>query len=121
MAQQRPWRERLRRYRKRGGVLLHRLRRRLARSRKRRPRFFTPAFQAMYLLTAVSGALTWLSWRLMWTLPQAARMNLIADTGVDPESVTVLVSRDAHAIFVGMCVITGLCALCWLIVWLKKL
>ena len=92
-----------------------------AKHKKRQPKFFTPAFRVMYILTAVSAALTWLSWRLMWYLPQAAKMDLIASTGVDPDSVTVMVSQDAYAIFAGMCVLTLLCALCWLFVWLKKL
>lgn len=101
--------------------LWHGARRLWSRHRNRRPRFFTPAFQVMYILTVVSAVLTWLSWKLMWYLPQAAKMDLIADTGVDPDSVTVLVSQDAYAIFAGMCVLTLLCALCWLFVWLKKL
>ena len=92
-----------------------------AKHKKRQPRFFTPAFRVMYILTTVSAVLTWLSWRLMWYLPQAAKMDLVADTGVDPETVTVLVSQDAHAIFAGMCAITFLCVLVWLVVWLKKL
>lgn len=115
------WQRRLRRVRARLRVLLHRARRLRSRWRARRPKFFTPAFQVMYILTAVSGALTWLSWKLMWYLPQAARMNLVAETGVDPDTVTVLVSRDALAIFAGMCVITLLCVLVWLVVWLKKI
>lgn len=122
MAAKKPgWRRQLRRVWLRGRVLLHRGRRLRSRWRARKPKFFTPAFQVMYLLTAVSGALTWLSWRLMWYLPQAAKMNLVAETGVDPETVTVLVSQDAHAIFAGMCVITFLCAVVWLVVWLKRL
>lgn len=122
MAAKKPgWRRQLRRMWLRGRVLLHRGRRLRSRWRARKPRFFTPAFQVMYILTAVSGALTWLSWRLMWYLPQAAKMNLVAETGVDPETVTVLVSRDAYAIFAGMCVITFLCVVVWLVVWLKKL
>ena len=116
-----PWRRRLRCIRRRLSALLHRARRLRSRWRARRPKFFTPAFQVMYFLTAVSGALTWLSWKLMWYLPQAAKMNLVAQTGVDPDTVTVLVSRDAQAIFVGMCVITFLCVLIWLVVWLKKI
>lgn len=116
-----PWRRRLRRIRRRLRVLLHRARRLRSRWKARRPKFFTPAFQVMYLLTAVSGALTFLSWKLMWYLPQAAKMNLVAQTGVDPDTVTVLVSRDAQAIFAGMCVITLFCVLVWLVVWLKKL
>jgi len=99
----------------------HRARRLWSRYQNRRPRFFTPAFKVMYILTAVSGALTWLSWKLMWYLPQAAKMDLAASAGVDPDSVTVLVSRDAYAIFAGMCVLTLLCVLVWLFVWLKKL
>ena len=116
-----PWQRRLRRVCVRLRALIHRARRLRSRWRARRPKFFTPAFQVMYILTAVSGALTWLSWRLMWYLPQAAKMNLVAETGVDPDAVTVLVSRDAQAIFAGMCVITLLCVLVWLVVWLKKL
>ena len=46
---------------KKAAALLRVLRRRLARFHARRPRFFTPAFQVMYILTAVSAALTWLS------------------------------------------------------------
>ena len=115
------WQRRLRRVRAKLRVLLHRARRLRSRWRARRPKFFTPAFQVMYILTAVSGALTCLSWKLMWYLPHAARMNLVAETGVDPDTVTVLVSRDALAIFAGMCVITLLCVLVWLVVWLKKI
>lgn len=106
---------------KKAAALLRVLRRRLARFHARRPRFFTPAFQVMYILTAVSAALTWLSWKLMWYLPQAAKMELIASTGVDPDSVTVLVSQDAYAIFAGMCILTLFCVFVWLFVWLKKL
>lgn len=101
--------------------LWRKARRLWARHKKRQPRFFTPAFRVMYVLTAVSAALTWLSWRLMWTLPQAAKMEYIAETGVDPETVTVLVSRDAYAIFAGLCVLTLLCILIWLFVWIRKL
>ena len=122
MAAKRPeWQRRLKRYWARLRAVLRKARRWRSRQRARKPRFFTPAFQVMYILTAVSGALTWLSWRLMWYLPQAAKMDLVADTGVDPETVTVLVSQDAHAIFAGMCAITFLCVLVWLVVWLKKL
>ena len=93
----------------------------LRRQRARQPRFFTPAFKVMYVLTAVSAALTWLSWELMWYLPKAAKMDLVADTGVDPNTVTILVSQDAYAIFAGLCVLTLLCVLAWLFVWLRKL
>ncbi len=48
-------------------------------------------------------------------------MELIASTGVDPDSVTVLVSQDAYAIFAGMCILTLFCVFVWLFVWLKKL
>jgi len=120
-AKQVPWRRKLRRILARLRVLTHKIRRRRSRWRARKPKFFTPAFQVMYVLTAVSGALTFLSWKLMWYLPQAAKMNLVADTGVDPDAVTVLVSQSAHAIFAGMCAITLLCVLAWLVVWLKKL
>ena len=41
--------------------------------------------------------------------------------GVDPDSVTVLVSQDAYAIFAGMCILTLFCVFVWLFVWLKKL
>ena len=101
--------------------LWHKARRLWSRHQKRQPRFFTPAFRVMYILTAVSGGLTWLSWRLMWYLPQAAKMDLIASTGVDPDSVTVLVSQDAYAIFAGMCALTLLCVLIWIFVWIRKL
>ena len=59
--------------------------------------------------------------RLMWYLPQAAKMEQIAETGVDPETVTVLVSQDAYAIFAGMCALTMFCILIWLFVWIRKL
>ncbi len=102
-------------------ALLKKLRKALRRHRDRQPRFFTPAFRVMYILTAVSAALTWLSWQLMHYLPQAAKMDLAAETGVDPDSVTVLVSQDAYAIFVGLCVLTLLCILVWIFVWLRRL
>lgn len=92
-----------------------------AKHKKRQPRFFTPAFRVMYILTTVSAVLTWLSWRLMWYLPQVAKMDLIASTGVDPDTVTVMVPQDAYAIFAGLCALTLLCALIWLFVWLRKL
>ena len=57
----------------------------------------------------------------MWYLPQAAKMEQIAETGVDPETVTVLVSQDAYAIFAGMCALTMFCILIWLFVWIRKL
>ena len=100
---------------------VRKIRRWRSRWQARRPRFFTPAFQVMYILTAVSAVLTWLSWKLMWYLPQAAKMELIASTGVDPDSVTVLISQDAYAIFAGMCILTLFCVFVWLFVWLKKL
>ncbi len=112
MAAKRPeWQRRLKRYWTRLRAVVRKVRRWRSRQRARKPRFFTPAFQVMYILTAVSGALTWLSWRLMWYLPQAAKMDLVADTGVDPETVTVLVSQDAHAIFAGMLAQDGIQAL----------
>lgn len=120
-AKQPQWQRQLRRGWARLRALVHKVRRWRSRWKARKPKFFTPAFQVMYIFTAVSGALTWLSWKLMWYLPQAAKMNLVADTGVDPETVTVLVSQEAHAIFAGMCAITFLCVLVWLVVWLKKL
>ena len=101
--------------------LLKKLRRGLRRHNARRPRFFTPAFRAMYILTAVSAALTWVSWQLIHYLPQAAKMDLVAETGVDPDSMTVLVSQDAYAIFAGLCALTLLCVLIWLFVWIRKL
>lgn len=101
--------------------LWRKARRLWAKHKKRQPKFFTPAFRVMYVLTAVSAALTWLSWRLMWYLPQAAKMEQIAETGVDPETVTVMVSQDAYAIFAGMCALTMFCILIWLFVWIRKL
>ena len=122
MAAKRPeWQRRLKRYWTRLRAVVRKVRRWRSRQRARKPRFFTPAFQVMYILTAVSGALTWLSWRLMWYLPQAAKMEQIAETGVDPETVTVLVSQDAYAIFAGMCALTMFCILIWLFVWIRKL
>ena len=101
--------------------LLRKVRRFLRRQKARRPRFFTPAFRVMYVLTAVSATLTWLSWQLLHTLPQAAKMDLVADTGVDAGSMTVLVSQDAYAIFAGLCALTLLCVLVWIFVWLRRL